>query len=185
MRTAIILAALAGAPAVTFAQPFHYAVNQAGSSMTFNISYTAPFQTPPAGSSYIVGTRAGPDAVPGNADDILPPAAGSRTVPGLFGGDVNGNAIINLTSGSLSASGNNNSSPLRPAGAFDANFNLGLLTASVSNLNADLLGGGTATISANASIAYSSFREREPTCTIISLGPISVPVGNITATALT
>jgi hypothetical protein len=181
---ALFAAALCGLPFAALAQPYHYAITQPSSTLSYNISFSAPFQTTPAGSSYIVGTRAGPDGIPGNADDVVPPAAGSRTVPGLFGGDVNGNAIINLTSGSISASGNNGSTVIHPSGSFNATFNAAAGTVAISTLSSNLLGGGTATIAANASIGYSSFREREPTCTIISLGPITVPVGDIVATSI-
>ena len=185
MRSLLTLAAFTLLPSIAAAQSYHYTVNQPASTLSYNIAFSAPFQITPGGSSYIIGTRAGADAIPGNADDIVAPAPGSRTIPGLFGGDTNGNAIINLTSGSISATGNSGATVIHPAGAFDVSFNTGAGTASISNLSSSLLGGGSATIAANATIGYSSFREREPTCTIISIGAITVPVGDITATSIT
>ncbi|MFT3685734.1 MAG: GC-type dockerin domain-anchored protein [Phycisphaerales bacterium] len=184
MRLALLAAAVAGIPSLALAQPYHYAVNQPNSTLSYNISFTAPFRTSPAASSYIVGTRAGADAIPGNADDVVPPAAGTRTVPGIVGGDTNGNTIINLNSGSLAASGTNGSTVYHPSGAFDASFDTTAGTVSVSNLVSSLLGGGTASIDATAVINYPTFREREPTCTIFGVGNISVPVGSISATAI-
>ncbi|MDP1662153.1 MAG: GC-type dockerin domain-anchored protein [Phycisphaerales bacterium] len=182
MRSALAVAALCTLCGSALAQPFHYAINQPASSLSYNINFTAPFQTSPAGSSYFVGAAAGPDAVIGNADDN--PAL-TRTIPGFSGGDVNTNQYVNLTSGNISASGNNGTTVIRPSGSYDAAFNTVAGTVAITNLNTNLLGGSTAAITANATIGYSTFRTRVPTCTVFSFGPITVPVGTINATSIT
>jgi hypothetical protein len=178
----LALAALLAVPVGALAQPYNYTVNQPASSLTYTISFSAPFQTSPAGSSYLIGTRAGADAVPGNADD---PATGSRTITGIFGADPGTNLLINLSSGSISASGNNGSTAYHPSGAFTVDFNVAGATCSVSNLAANLLGGGSASLAATASVGYPSFRTREPNCTLPSLGPLSLPIGDIAASSIT
>src|SRR4051812_6868382 len=42
---AIIAAAVCGLPLAALAQPYHYAINQPNSSLSYNISFSAPFQT--------------------------------------------------------------------------------------------------------------------------------------------
>ncbi|HZW07656.1 MAG TPA: GC-type dockerin domain-anchored protein [Phycisphaerales bacterium] len=181
--TALILAALGAAP-LAVAQPYNYTINQPASTLGYSISFSAPFQTTPGGSSYIIGTAAGADGIPGNADDIASPP-GSRTVPGIAGGNTAANTIVNLNSGSISASGSSGPTAYHPSGSFLVNFDVAGATCQVSNLSADLLGGGTASLAANAAVNYSTFRTREPSCTIFSLGTINIPVGNISATSIT
>ncbi|HYD02479.1 MAG TPA: GC-type dockerin domain-anchored protein [Phycisphaerales bacterium] len=184
MRHAALLLATLGAAPLAVAQPYSYAINQPASTLGYSINFSAPFQTSPSGSSYIIGTAAGADGIPGNADDTASPP-GSRTIPGFTGGNTAANTIVNLNSGSISASGSSGPTAYHPSGSFRVNFDVAGGTCQISNLVADLLGGGSASLAANASVNYSTFRTREPSCTIISLGTISIPVGNISATSIT
>jgi hypothetical protein len=178
----LALSTLLSAAHTAAAQTFDYAINQPASSATYNFSVSAPFQTTPAGSSYLVGNAAGPDGIPGNADDV---PTGTRTIPGITGGNTALNTIVNLNSGNVSASGNNGSTVVRPSGAFRVAFNTAGGTSTLSGLNVNLLGGAAAGISASVTINYPAFRTRQPTCTIFIAGiPITVPVGEISVTSL-
>jgi hypothetical protein len=183
MRSLTLTAALCSLPLVAHAQQYHYIINQPSSSMSYNLSVSAPFQTTPAGSTFIIGSAAGPDGIPGNADDTASPPA-SRTTPGLTGGNLALNTIVNLNSGSLSATGNSGSTVIRPSGDFNASFHPGAGTCSISGFTSSLLGGGTAAIATNAVINFPTFRTREPSCTIFGVGNVTVPVGTITATSI-
>ena len=183
MRSILAAAMIGAMSCAAFAQPFNYTVNQAASTLTYNINFTAPFQTSPSGSSYFVGAAAGPDAVIGAGGDDN--ATLTRTIPGIAGGDVNTNQYVNLTSGNISAAGDSGSTVIHPTGSFGASFNTGAGTVSITGLSSSLLGGGNASITASATIGYSTFRTRLPTCTIFSLGTITVPAGTIVATAIT
>jgi hypothetical protein len=184
MRHAITAATLCSLPLAAFAQPYHYAINQPASTLSYNLALNAPFLTTPSGSSYIVGSQAGPDGIIGNADDTASPP-GSRTIPGFSGGNLALNQIVNLNSGSLAASGNSGATVIHPSGALDISYNTAAGTCSLSGFSSSLLGGGTASIDATATVNYSTFRTREPSCTVFGLGNITVPVGTITATSIT
>ena len=157
---------------------FNCTLQQAQSSATYNIAISAPFQTgtdPLTGLpfSYLIG----------NWDAVTNPT-GTRTIPGLFGGNLAANTPVTFSSGSLTASGQSGTTPLRPTGSFALTLNLTNNTASVNTLAVNLLPTGTITLAANVGFQFSSFRTRQPTCTVLGI-PLTLPVGDIIVTQLT
>ncbi|CAG1007164.1 hypothetical protein PHYC_03398 [Phycisphaerales bacterium] len=167
-------AALLAAAGVCAAQPYAVTLNSAASNASWSFSLSAPYQTSPANTCNILG----------NWDSVNNPG-GTRTIPGLFGGDTNANTPVNISAGSVGASASSGANPLHPAGSFTIALDTGAGTCAVSDFTSDILNGATTSGSGSASITYSSFRTRQPTCTILGGFPITVPLGNAEITALT
>jgi hypothetical protein len=175
---ASVLAASAGLSSVAAAQSgaFEFAISPTASAASWAVSFTAPFQTGtnPADNrpfSYLIG----------NWDSASNPT-GTRTIPGIFGSDPGTNVPIAITAGGISASGNSGTTPLRPSGTWL--FRLRGGTIQVEDLALNLLDEETVSVGANVSITYSTFRTRQPTCTVLGGFPISVPLGSIVVTQL-
>jgi hypothetical protein len=156
------------------ADTYVFTVSPATSSASWNLSVNAPFQVSGDPRSFIVG----------NYDAAANPT-GTRTLTGLIGTDNGLNNPINLSNGSVSASGGSGQTPLHPAGGMALNLNPAAGACDLSGVSLDLLNGSTITIAANASITYPSFRTRQPTCTVFGGIPLNIPVGNGSVTALT
>jgi len=153
------------------AQTFDFTINTQASTAAWSLSVTAPFAT--GGSSFILGDY-----------DATSNPTGTRTIPGLFGGDVNANTPVNITNGGASADAGSGGTPLHPAGSFRLALDTETNTCTLSNFSADMLNGGSAGAGAEVSITYSSFRTRQPTCLIIGGIPITVPLGEAQVTQL-
>lgn len=159
------------AVAAADAQTFDVTIDSGASTVDFSVSITAPLQTVPTNSSHIIG----------NWDPVTNPG-GTRTIPGLTGGDPSANTPVPITAGGLSASGSTGGSPLHPVGRFCLRLEPALETAAVSGLTVDLLGGSTLTIGSTFNITYGWFRTVQPTC-LIPGASIPVPVPNALVTA--
>lgn len=179
--------ALAAAPSV--AQTYNFTVNQQASTVSYTITVITTFRTAATPDdprvSTLVGSAAGADGIVGNADDT---AAGTRTVPGFFGGNTALNTPIPLTSGSANISAASGASPPRPTGTYILSLAPGAAglpgTVTISGLDLNLLGGAAAGVNATVTIGFGTFRTRQPSCLIPGL-PINVPIGNTQVTALT
>jgi hypothetical protein len=151
-------------------QSFACALQQPGSSATYALSVNAP---------YVLGTNA-TTGLPnsfliGNWDAVTNPA-GTRTIPGLTGGNISANTPVAITAGGISASGSSGSTPLLPTGSFQISLDPGANRAEISGLAVELLpAGSSVSIAGNISITFGTFRTRQPTCTVPGGFPISVP----------
>jgi len=172
MKNALVLATLALAGLASAADTYTFTLNSAASTAAFDLSVNAPFAT--GGVSFLLGDY-----------DAVTNPTGTRTIPGLFGGNTGANTPVNITAGGVSAEGNSGPTPLRPRGGFALTLDTAAATAQVAGLTADILNGATVTVAGEVSITYSTFRTRQPTCTLIGGFPITIPAGEGTATALT
>ncbi|HEX2839258.1 MAG TPA: hypothetical protein VHN77_14165, partial [Phycisphaerales bacterium] len=102
----------------------------------------------------------------------------------LFGSDNGLNNPISITAGGVSASGSSGTTPLHPAGAFTLTIDTAAGTASAAGTNLNLLNGQPISVGATVSITYSTFRTRNPTCTLIGGIPFNLPLGNADITSL-
>lgn len=159
------------AVAAAHGQTFDVTIDSGASTVDFSISVNAPLQTVPTNSSHIIG----------NWDAATNPN-GTRTIPGLVGGDPSANTPVPITSGGLSASGSTGSAPFHPAGRFCLRLEPALETAAVSGLAFDLLNGSNLTIGGTFSITYGLFRTVQPTC-IIPGATIPIPVNALVTAA--
>jgi len=171
--------ALTLAASASMAQQYNLTINSQQSSATWDASVAAPFQTgtnPGSGLpwSYFIG----------NYDATNNPT-GTRTIPGIFGGDTSVNVPIAISAGGLEAAGDDGGTPLRPAGSFSLILNPGDGEAQIAGLSVDFLNGATMSVAADVSITYSSFRTRQPTCLIIGGIPLTLPLGTVSITSLT
>lgn len=173
--TAIILATLASTSRAQTGA-FSFTVIPATSSASWDASFAAPFRTgtnPVTNRpfSYLIGDW-----------DTASNPTGTRTLTGFFGGDPGTNVPITISSGGVAASGNSGASPLRPSGAWL--FRLRGGTIQVEDFSINLLDEETVNIGSNISFTYSTFRTRQPTCTVFGGFPISLPLGSIEVTQL-
>ncbi|MFA6046015.1 MAG: hypothetical protein WC718_13615 [Phycisphaerales bacterium] len=170
----LALALVAGSACLAHAaDTYNFTVNSAASSATWSLSLNAPFQTSPAGTSFILG----------NYNATTNPT-GTRTVPGIVGGDTNANTPVNISSGSVSASGNSGSTAIHPAGAFALSIDPAAHVAMISGLTANVLNGTSGSAGATLNLTYSTFRTRQPTCTLLGI-PLSLPLGSASLETLT
>ncbi len=177
------------AAAPSLAQTYQFTVNQAASTVGYTITVNAPFRTQATPDdprvSTIIGSAAGADAIVGNADDD---AAGTRTIPGLLGGNTALNTPIRITSGSAAISASSGTSPSRPTGSYVLSLAPGAEglpgTVTISGLDLDLMGGVAAGVNTNVTISFGTFRTRQPTCLILG-ATVSEPIGNTQITMLT
>jgi hypothetical protein len=176
MRARSVFVAVAGllvCAGASRGQVYDVQGNAAASSASWGFSLSAPFQTSPSGTSYLIG----------NYDPVNNPT-GTRTIPGLFGGDTNANTPVPITGGSVSSNASSGSTPLHPDGSFLIALDIPGGACAVSGLVADILNGQTASASVSLSITYNSFRTRQPTCTILGGFPISIPLGTVVLQSL-
>lgn len=145
---------------------YSVAVNHGASATAFTLNVNSPFQTSPSGTCFIIGSY-----------DATANPTGTKTIPGLFGGDTNANTPVAISAGSITASGGTGGTPLHPTGSLIFDY-LSPTQCAVEGLALSLFGGGTSSVATNVSITYSTFRTRQPTCTVLGGFPISVPVGN-------
>jgi hypothetical protein len=142
-------------PAVQ-AQNFEALVDPAASSSTFE--FDSELQNS--------GTLSGdfdPDSNP----------TGTQTRLGLFGGS--GNMPIPISLDLLSASGGSAS----PEGVFGLALDIPALSGTLSGLALDLAPGSPFSTDASARLVYETFRTVSPTCTYVSVGPVTLPIGEI------
>ncbi len=156
---------------IAHGQVYNVDLDPAPSSAAWSFSVTSPLQL--GGASYILGDF-----------DAATNPTGTRTIPGLFGGDTNANTPVPLTAGGLTTGANSGSNPPSPAGSFQIRIDPEASECVLSSVSVDLLNGATAGGSAGASIRYSSFRTRQPTCTVLGGFTIPIPLGSISVTTL-
>lgn len=166
MTRLIATCAAALAASVGSAQTFNFALNQAASTANWSAQVAAPFQTIPSGTSFLIGSY-----------DAINNPTGTRTIPGLAGGNTSANTPVPITAGGISAEGSSGSEAVHPSGTFRIAFDTEALTCSASAINLDLLGGATPDIATTVGITYSSFRTRQPTCVLIGGIPINLELG--------
>ncbi len=155
---------------------FDFVINSPASAANWSVAFNAPFQTGTNPStnrpySYLIG----------DWDSTANPT-GTRTLTGIFGGDPGTNVPISINAGGISASGNSGTTPLRPSGSWLFRLRGGSIQ--VEDLTLNLLDEETVSVGANVSITYSTFRTRQPTCTVLGGFPISVPLGSIVVNEL-
>jgi len=165
-RTLVLLSSMvssfAALPAVADEVVFNCTVTSQTSTITQTTNLAAPF----------TGTLIGDY-------DAVDNPAGTRTLPGLFGGT--GNNPIPYTA-SFVLAGNIVS---HPTGALVLGVDSEGLQIRVSNLTVDLLGGVPATLGATVNINYQTFRTVNPSSFYPGGVTIPVPVGNATVSTLT
>ena len=172
--TSLALALFAGAACLARAtDTYDFTVNAGGSAATWSLSLSAPFQTTPSGTSYIIGSF-----------DAATNPTGTKTIPGIIGGDTNANTPVNITSGSVTASGDSGATVIHPAGTFTLAIDPASGMAMITGLNANVLNGATGSAAATLNLTYSTFRTRQPTCTLLGI-PLSLPLGSATLETLT
>lgn len=167
----ILVATLGSVPSAQAVDTFAFTVAPA-STATWSLSATAPFAL--GGASHIIG----------NYDATTNPS-GTRTIPGLTGGDTSGNTPVPLTAGNASVSASSGASPVHPAGTFRLVLDPEALRVHAQGLTLDLVNGQPSTATSSVSITYATFRTRQPTCLIFGGFPISVPIGAAAVTGIT
>jgi hypothetical protein len=172
MRFLAACLAVAAATLAARADSYNLTLTNA-STATWSFSVNAPFITSGDPRTYIIGSY-----------DATTNPTGTRTLTGLIG-DNGLNNPISVTAGGITASGNSGGNPLHPAGGMALSLNPGANAVTASGLAIDLLNGSTITFGVSVSITYATFRERNPTCTLLGGFPISVPLGDAAITQLT
>lgn len=160
---------LAATSAARAADGYSFSITSQASSVAYDASTTAPF----------TGTMTGDTSA--TPPTRLKHGSGFIIVNcGTFGATTNENIII---SGSITANGT--SSNIRPTGTFQLSVDQGAGVARVQNLTLNLLGSSTATIAASlGNFRYETFCAVNPSCSLPFLTPITLPLGNISITAL-
>jgi hypothetical protein len=156
------LASLPALPAIADEIVFDCTITTQTSTVTQTLDLAAPF----------AGTLIG------DYDAVNNPA-GTRTLPGVFGGS--GNNPIPYTA-SFALAGDIVS---HPTGALVLGVDSEGFQIRVSNLSADLLGGVPGTLGATVNINYQTFRTVSPSSLYPGGVTIPVPVGNATVTQFT
>jgi hypothetical protein len=107
---------------------------------------------------------------------------GTRTKPGLFGtfGDTENVAVPVTVSIAIAGDSTTN-----PTGSFLLRLDEEAGEAGLSGLSLDLLGGDEPAISVTANVNWSSFRTRNPTCTLLGGITIPIPLGQAVISTLT
>lgn len=116
----------------------------------------------------------------GNFDAVNNPT-GTRTIPGLIGGDTTANLPINIF-GTAGFAGTDSTSP---TGQFTFNLDTEALTATVAGLSLDLLSGSPIGVTLGLNVQWDSFRTRQPTSVFIGGFPIPIPFGQVDLSLLT
>lgn len=116
----------------------------------------------------------------GDWDPVTNPT-GTRTKPGFFGSfgpteNVPVPASVDLAIGDDLASGS--------AGSFTLVLNAGEGELVIEGAGLDLLAGGSLALPAEVTLAFDTFRTRSPDSTFIGGFPITVPLGELSLTAL-
>jgi hypothetical protein len=150
--TAAIISALLPASAL-LGQTYDFTVSSKLSSVDTSFALTAP----------LAGTLIG------NYDAETNPG-GTLTLPGLFGGS--GNNPIPYSS-TLSI-GSEISAP--PSGGFQLSVNTASMSADITGLALDLLGGETIEVGGTLTIEFNTFRTQQPTSLYIGGIPLPLPL---------
>ncbi|MGY6554024.1 MAG: hypothetical protein ACXIUM_05835 [Wenzhouxiangella sp.] len=108
----------------------------------------------------------------GNFDADTNPA-GTQTRLGLVGGS--GNMPIPTSLDLLSGSGGSSA----PAGSFALALDLPALEGTLSGLALELAPGAAFPSAVSARLSYQTFRTLSPSCTFISVGAVTLPIGEI------
>ncbi len=169
----LAIASVVGLSAAAWAQPYDVTIQPATSSATWSFELDAPFQTAPSGTCNILGSY-----------NATTNPGGTRTVPGLFGGNTGGNTPVPITSGGVSADAASGTNPLHPSATFSINLDASDNLCTVSNFDADILNGQTTSSTANLAISFGTFRTFVPTCIVPGV-PLTLPIGTIVVTGLT
>ncbi len=118
-----------------------------------------------------------PGTVIGDFDAVNNPA-GTRTLPGLFGGSGNQPVTMNITlQTALAFQG-------QPLGTFDAQVDLNNLGLSVDNFSLDALGGQNGQADLTLELLYQTFRTFQPTSLYIGGIALPLPLGQGTVSGL-
>lgn len=117
----------------------------------------------------------------GDYDPVSNPT-GTRTKPGIIGsfGETE-NVPVPLSVGVV-IDGDNSTSP---TGGFSLNLDIEAGTAGLSGLAVNLLGSDVPAIDITASLLWSTFRTRNPTCLVFGGITIPLPLGQATITTFT
>ncbi len=161
-RSALASAFLAAAPAFTVCASDPYLLTiQPGASMSTSNSIFAP------SSGTLIG----------NYDATSNPA-GTRTLPGLFGGSGNNAIPLSLD---VEVGGDNETSP---AGSMTIVTNVGAGTFAIASLGLDLLNETVIELPITATIQYSTFRTVSPSFLYLGGVPLAIPFGSARVTVL-
>lgn len=137
----------------------------------------------PAQSGLTATIDAGVDAsgtLIGNYDEVDNPT-GTRTKPGLFGSfGATENVAVNVNSLGIGLGGNLNTDTV---GGFRMAFDSAAGTVSLSDLSANFLGNGAASLPITIGLSTETFRTRTPTFLYPGV-PINLPIGSASITAL-
>ncbi|MGE3109053.1 MAG: hypothetical protein AB7G11_11575 [Phycisphaerales bacterium] len=131
-------------------------------------------------STDVSATTALTGSLIGNFDAVSNPT-GTRTIPGLIGGDTTGNYPIPI-SGTAGFSG---ADTTHPAGQFTFNLDTELLTATVAGLSLDMLSGAPIGVTLGLVVQWDTFRTRQPTSVFLGGIPIPIPFGQVQLSMLT
>mgnify|MGYP007037742785 CR=1 FL=1 len=126
-----------------------------------------------------VGAQAGGTLI-GDYDAVDNPA-GTRTKPGLFGSfGATENVAVNVSNLGIGLGGNLNTDT---TGGFRMAFDSNAGTVALSDLSANFLGNGAASLPITVSLSTETFRTRNPTFLYPGV-PIDLPIGSASVTAL-
>ncbi len=167
------LTASLSALALTTATGLGIASHARAAEVVFNCSI-APASSSATATTDLAAPFAG--TLIGNYDAVVTPA-GTRTIPGYFGGS--GNNAIPYTA-SFVVAGDIISQPL---GALTLGVDLESLQVRVSNLDFDLLGAVPGVLAATVNINYQTFHTVQPTSIYPGGVTIPIPIGDATVSA--
>lgn len=113
--------------------------------------------------------------------DAVDNATGTRTKPGLFGSfGATENVAVNVSNLGIGLGGNLNTDT---TGGFRMAFDSNAGTVALSDLSANFLGNGAASLPITVSLSTETFRTRNPTFLYPGV-PIELPIGSASVTAL-
>lgn len=142
----------------TWAQSYEFSIDQNASEIVQSSSIGVPFS----------------GSLKGNYDQESNPD-GTRTLLGLFGGGSTDNNDVPYVA-AFSIEGSNQSNPL---GAFRFTVDPELLTATMSGLALDVLGGTTSTLAATLNLEFDTFRSVAPSSLFLGGFEVPIPLGDV------
>ncbi len=146
-----------------------------------SVRYDCRFDAARSGLSANIGLHVGTaGALIGNWDELNNPE-GTRTKPGLFGGFGDDENLPVDISFDFTLGGRVDSAT---AGAFRFRVKQDRNLIRIADLDADLLAGGPVTLPAEVMLLTDNFRTRQPNSAYIGGIPITLPLGEISLTAL-